>query len=411
MRRPPTPAEETALPPRSARRPRPAGDRPRRVVLLLAWLGLAGGLWGCAARGGPASSRSVLPEGETRLPVRWVADYPLLETFVDGHGPYRFILDTGAGVTAISPAVQTASAELGGGLRIRDSSGRTREALGWREVDLAIGEARFVGVSAAVVDLAPLSAAIGHEIDGIAGFPLFRDALLTLDYRRSEVRVRHGRLEPPDGNDRLALHVDPLPEIDVELGERPERVLVDSGSLETLAFSEWPRHLSFRHGPIPIAASVSLHGGVRVEQVGRIATSLRIGRHEFAEPLVQSCGDGRRLGTGTLRHFVITFDSAGGVIELRRPAADLPIVMEPVVGTGIVHESRRGYWVVLEVVDGSPADRAGVRVGDRILQVDGMPVDRLASVSDWRWSNRFRFTIEREGRASDFHVGVDRLIP
>lgn len=365
---------------------------------------------GCYSPTGTAP-QVILPGGQIRLPVRWVADYPLLETYVDGNGPYRFILDTGAGVSAISPSVVTAEGNVEGGRRIRDSSGRTQDALGWREVNLKIGDARFRGVSAAVVDLEALSAAIGHTIDGIAGFPLFSSCLLTLDYRQSYVLVRPGRLDPPDGVNRLPLVTDPLPHVSIQIGGRDEQVLVDSGSLETLALASWPDYVGFRHGPIPIAASVSLHGGVRVEEVARLAGDLRVGQHVFFEPLIQSCADGKRLGTGTLRHFAITFDAAAGVIEFKRPAPDLPIEMEAVVGTGMVYAARRGYWVVLEVVQGSPADRAGIRIGDRILRVDGMPVDRLASATDWRWATKFRFTVERQGRASDYHVGVQRLIP
>lgn len=382
----------------------------RRVLALAATLFMSAFVSGCKS-GSVGVSQVTLPGGLVRLPVRWAADYPLLETYVDGSGPYRFILDTGAGVSAISPSVVTASGDVEGGQRIRDSSGRTRDALGWRHVDFAIGEARFRGVPVAVVDLDALSAAIGHTIDGIAGFPLFESCLLTLDYRMSQVIVRSGRLDPPDGLDRLPLYADPLPEIDVQIGGRNERVLVDSGSLETLALSSWPDYIGFRHGPIPIAASVSLHGGVRVEQVARLSDDMHLGRHVFFEPLVQSCADGMRLGTGMLNHFAITFDAAAGVIEFRRPAPDLPIEMEAVIGTGMVYAARRGYWIVLEVVRDSPADRAGIKTGDRILQVDGMPVDRLASATDWRWATRFRFTIERKGRASDFHVGVERLIP
>jgi len=47
---------------------------------------------------------------------------------------------------------------------------------------LQLGEAHFQRVPAGIYDFSDLSAHLGVTIDGVIGFPLFRDTLLTLDY-------------------------------------------------------------------------------------------------------------------------------------------------------------------------------------------------------------------------------------
>ena len=52
-----------------------------------------------------------------------------------------------------------------------------------------IGEAYFDDVPAVVYDFSEFSAHVGLKIDGIIGFPLFRDTLLTLDYPAAQLEI------------------------------------------------------------------------------------------------------------------------------------------------------------------------------------------------------------------------------
>lgn len=380
-----------------------------------------------AALAGPAPLACMMPPAaapppdnvrltaeRVRLPVLWVGDFPLVETYVDGQGPYRFVLDSGAAVSALSPEVSAALggiAASGAGLDIKDSHGRTQETLGWRVVDLRLGDAQFDDVSAAVLDMRALSDALGEPLAGILGFPLFANVLLTVDYPRREVSVAFGALDPVEGRDILALADDPLPQVALRFGAQAERLyLIDSGSIETVAMERWPPGARFLAGPIPLAVGVSLLGSVRIDQVGRLATDVTFGRHVIEQPIVQSCVEGYRLGTGVLRNFAITFDAANRKVSLRRDQVD-PIRMQPVIGTGVVFETRPGAWIVLAVVPDSPAERAGLQIGDRVLQIDNMAVDRLIGVTDWSWDSEFTFSIDRGGIINRFRIGVAPLIP
>ncbi len=74
-------------------------------------------------------------------------------------------------------------------------------------------------------------AQFGVKIDGILGFPLFRNAVLTLDYPNERIVLRSKI--PDDGIPGEAIlfdNADKTPLIPVRLGDREFAALIDSGS-------------------------------------------------------------------------------------------------------------------------------------------------------------------------------------
>ncbi|MCC7369622.1 MAG: PDZ domain-containing protein [Chloroflexi bacterium] len=80
---------------------------------------------------------------------------------------------------------------------------------------------------------------------------------------------------------------------------------------------------------------------------------------------------------------------------------------------GIGARLRRPSTVVLEVFDGSPAARAGIRTGDRIISVDG---ESVVGVSSDIATSKIRgpsgtpveLAVERRGEATPLHFNVER---
>jgi carboxyl-terminal processing protease len=71
-----------------------------------------------------------------------------------------------------------------------------------------------------------------------------------------------------------------------------------------------------------------------------------------------------------------------------------------VIGIGVVVDQRAGSPRIVSVVDGSPADRAGLRAGDVIASVDGLDTARLSidELAD----------LVRGDVGSDVHLGIER---
>lgn len=132
------------------------------------------------------------------------AENLLVEVRLDGQGPYRFALDTGAaGGGRISRALATKlDLKVVGQAIAGDPSGKNTERIDIVSAGaLAIGDATFSGVKLSVRDLPVAPGRSEPELDGVLGFGLFKDYLLTLDYPARRVRI--GELPPADGREIL----------------------------------------------------------------------------------------------------------------------------------------------------------------------------------------------------------------
>ncbi|WP_026186992.1 S41 family peptidase [Ensifer sp. BR816] len=81
-------------------------------------------------------------------------------------------------------------------------------------------------------------------------------------------------------------------------------------------------------------------------------------------------------------------------------------------GIGMVTRLERGQRFVSDVYDGAPAARAGIRVGDEILSVDGVPYREIASFRDKVGRTvDVRLRRHRDGLPITVTVAVERLQP
>jgi hypothetical protein len=179
---------------------------------------------------------------------------PVVEASLNGRGPFRFFLDTGASGCVLDTRLMS---ELGlasqGKTQVGDPSrNEPLEADVLRIEELALGGMRARGLPAVAFDRASLER--GDGVRGVLGLSLFTRHLLTLDYGEGLVLVRAGALE------RDAPHVVPF-----ELEGVP-RVLIDvDGVLHDR------QRLVLRHH-----AAAGLRGGA---QVPRAAGGLRARPH------------------------------------------------------------------------------------------------------------------------------------
>lgn len=107
----------------------------------------------------------------------------LVTARINGRGPYRFIFDTGAGTTILSPgAAASASVTPGRPTHLSGAGGTEGSArIGNAEIALGAAPPRRIGlVIASLVDRVAREA--GAAIDGVAGTQLFGQGRLVLDY-------------------------------------------------------------------------------------------------------------------------------------------------------------------------------------------------------------------------------------
>ena len=354
----------------------------RRPVLVLALLFLAGCTSIPFRREPTPPGRTTLSSPLVQLPAQLLGNLFVVEAKWDKFGPYRFVVDTGSSVTLMSPTlvkrygeeVRPADARVAGGrVRVAGADGGVLELPAAAVSRLELGEARFENVPVLVYDCSTLSSHLGVRIDGVLGFPLFRETLLTLDYPG-----RRLLLQPADSAALVPGSVVPFddgrktPLVRLRLGDVQFAALVDSGS--EADFSINPAGLSPAYATPPREGTlVATLAGDRSQRVARLRDPLQLGDQVFPRPIVELTDALSSLGGGALRHFTLTFDQrrdrlflqlVGGALSAAAPRRSL----------GLSFAKLPAYWRVASVVDSSPAAQAGIRAGDLVVRIEGEPV-------------------------------------
>jgi predicted aspartyl protease len=284
-------------------------------ALLLAGLLLCGG---CASpRVTDPPERMLLDAPVVRIPLREEPDNLFsVEVYLEGAGPYRFLLDTGAGMTILDPVVAQR-------FLIEDQSlpFRLRGAFGGEPRAVprgAIGEFSFQPADAPgarVHDVPFLAQAVPHSYDGVAGLGLFRGCRVVFDFPSRFVEAsRPGRsledIPVADGT---------LPTVILGVEDASVEAVVDTGFSGVL-------YLPARHaaglrtlGPAArVAVLTDVHGPLPVEE-RHLWSELRAGSGVVANPWILVGEGGALLGNGFLRAYRVVFDGRGRFVDVEAP--------------------------------------------------------------------------------------------
>ncbi len=315
------------------------------------------------------------------LPAQSIGNYLLVSAKWDRYGPYHFLIDTGSSVTLVTPALakRYPGRPLGPGasatVRVRGADGKVMELPRGSLRRLDLGAARFADIDVLLYDCAPLSAHLGVRIDGVLGFPLFRETLLTLDYPGSRVMLQSARNAPPVPGTVIPFDdARKTPLISVRLGDRSLVALIDSGSDASFTLNPIGMAPQFAHGPI-VGATVGTMSGDRTQMIGRLGESLALGDHVFQQPIVEIGDELSAIGGGMLKHFAVTFDQQRDRVMFHRDSRE-PIVIPPLRNAGVSFSKTPAYWRVAGVVPKSSAEAEGIQTGDLVTRINGESVTK-----------------------------------
>jgi hypothetical protein len=340
------------------------------------------------------------------IPFEIAGDHAFVDVGLRGE-VLSFVFDTAAEAVALNA---TTAQRLG----VEASAyGAIGGAAGTMQVGLATGlEIQMGGLTLrdATAILAPidhLSEAAGRPIDGIVGLDVLRGRLVRLDHERSLIEVLDRRTtELGPWGDPCPVDTAGAPEVHARIqlsnGEAVEgSFLVDTGAggFLTLTSALARQHdLHRRIGPTYSQTGLSFTDDPTYDRAGRVA-GVELCGHEFPSeessastvPAVLSGARGGTLsggragliGNALLLRFDILFDLERNRLYLRPNSRWSAPIRADASGMQLVRRAD-GRTVVLHVVEASPAEEAGVLVGDELRSISGRAADSmtLAAIRD-----------------------------
>jgi hypothetical protein len=188
---------------------------------------------------------------------------------------------------------------------------------------LEVGAATFANVHAASRDYNLRPGDV--RLDGILGFNLFRDCLVTLDFIDGKLRLEAGALPEPDGAEVLTFNdARRIAQVPIKVAGREVLATLDTGAPTVIMLPEaLAAELPLASPPKKVGQATTVSGTMDVNEA-ELKGAIAIGRHTIAEPAVGFSPAMRDalLGIHTLRHFAITFDQKNKRVRFTRAGQD-----------------------------------------------------------------------------------------
>jgi aspartyl protease len=255
----------------------------------------------------PAPSAIHVPEEGASVPMLDWGGRPVVEVTIDGKGPYRFILDTGAHMTVIDEAVNEE-------LSLPESESPMGPAV--RIGALRFGEIAVQGLVAAVRPLHGLLQG-DNAPRGVLSAASFPGYLLVLDFPGRRIALRQGALDAADARTTFSYEAsEELPTVPVTVAGTTTRVHLDTGSPEGLTLpTRFLKPLPLKGEPRSVGKART-HMGEYPISAAQVAGPIALGTFALDLPEVSfsDVAPGPvppigQIGYEVLRRFVVTFDS------------------------------------------------------------------------------------------------------
>ena len=364
-----------------------------------------------------------------KIPFTFSGNQIIIQLKLNGSKPLNFILDSGVKTPIILDVPQFDTLEIGKSKRI------IVQGLGQGDgIDAIIAYENTINIGSHVVnynqtvlvlleDLFHLSNKLGHDINGIIGFDIFRDFIVEINYDRHYLKLhdpkkyKYSKSKKYISKELTFNRGKPYVHLDVELANKkivPVKLLVDTGGSDALwLFIDSHEDINHPEKYIPDFLGTGLNGdifGKRARISGLHIGELVLDDITVSYPdstsvafvMVHKERNGS-IGGAALSRFRVIIDYTNKKItfkkgsnfrkgfyynmsglEIKMPFPDLPL------------------YEVSNVREGSPAMEAGVMVGDMVKFINytncaSMTFPEIMSTFRERDGKRIRILLDRDG--------------
>lgn len=317
------------------------------VILLLMSIGLSG----CKTTALQASPQQTQISTHTIVPLDMRAEVPIISVMINGNGPYRFILDTGADVMYINRHVIE---QLGlpdsdyQWDQINSYNGRL-EVKRFKHIEsLTIGKAEFKHFDVAEWNHGTDQTASDISFAGLINARLFYDVIMTIDYPNNKLILSpyqplRSRPDTLKFYMKDSIHMS----VDLKVGKQTMPFIVDTGASIPFVFINHPGEgVNWITQPRRTETIMTAYGPNSNVYKGQMRDNVMLGSSIVMQPevynvltsdFIMSGTDQKKImikqqrslmGSETMKYFIVSFDQRAGYIRFRPPipGIDIPIV-------------------------------------------------------------------------------------
>ncbi len=261
-------------------------------------------------------------------PMELRHNMPFVKVIVNGKGPFTFSIDTGTGGQAlVTPSlIQQLSLPAVGKVEIGDPSGLNKKEVATVKIQsLSVAGVEFSNVEAAQFQPSPREG----QIDGILGFPLFAEYLLTLDYPQQRLTLAKGALTPDGGKTVIPFTMpNNVPVIILKTGSQQIDAHLDSRGAGLSFPEKFAASLKFVSDPVVIGRGRTVSNQFEIKGA-EMAGDVQLGSYTFPHPFIEMNPvlPLANFGSIPLHNFAVTFDQGNKLLRL--VAADKSITIPP----------------------------------------------------------------------------------
>lgn len=313
------------------------------------------------------------------VPAALVGPYFQVTAQVNGK-PLKFIVDTGAGLTVLTPEGAKAAGVTGGTpIRAAGAGGKTIPATLVKLNSVRIGRSEVKDEQAAVIELPD-----ALRCDGLVGYSFLKQFVTSFDYGAPSLTFASPSGFQPHPEDKAAeLTVNSNhPNIKCSAAGQEGFFVFDTGAGGSLTLNSPFVEANKLRSSLPIKMTRITGKGVGGYVKGDVTVlpELTIAGFTLKSIPTVLAGEGSgalsstanfgNIGADIIRRFILTLDYTNGKAYFRKSKQfDAPYDQDR---SGMFIDLADEKTFVADVVTGSPADLAGVKVNDVITEINGV---------------------------------------
>jgi hypothetical protein len=314
-----------------------------------------------------------LSQDEIVLPVERKDGHFYVKAEVNGR-PARFILDTCSSVNVLFPAAAKR-------LEVKDQVGDAHSSTDSTFLlvkEIKLGGASVKNESAYITEIP------GLECDGLIGTPFLQHFSVTFDYDTSKITLRKSGTYKIHGDETTSelLYSSGVTLVPGQIFDQKGWFFLDIGNAGSTKISRWfvAKHDLLKRWPNSneFVTGIGIDGNLKGRKA--ISTGYQVAGQSIGEGLVVlDSDDGVSLpetstlgvlGFQDLQRLRFTLDYPAKKAYFTKSSAYNSHLFKD--RSGLKIELSKGKQMVVSVTKNSPGDLAGLKIGDELLEIDGM---------------------------------------